>query len=277
MVRDLDAPGTGGVAGAGRRVRRLRAHRRRGHAAPLPGPLLDGRQSVEESRQEIRDTGFSRYPVTGDDVDDVLGFVHVRDMLLVEDPVRTRMSELVRPSSTSRYRPGALGAEPDARPRRSDRRWSWTNTAAPTGSSPSRTWPRVSWARSTTSSMRRPGPPSALDSILVLDGTFEGASILQEFEVSHRHLPAGHRRLRDRRRLPHGAVLGRIPEAGGTRSRSTAAPSRSPRSTSRVKTVRFIPGRLPRARSGPTRRLLRSEPAGPAPPRLASAAARAVP
>ena len=59
--------------------------------------FLDGRQSVAQTRTEIRDSGFSRYPVIGDDVDDVLGFVHVRDMLLVDDPSAARMSELVRP------------------------------------------------------------------------------------------------------------------------------------------------------------------------------------
>ncbi|MDN6330778.1 MAG: hemolysin family protein, partial [Brachybacterium sp.] len=59
--------------------------------------FLDGAQSVTEVRKEIRNSGFSRYPVIGEDVDDVLGFVHVRDMLLVEDPTTTRMSELVRP------------------------------------------------------------------------------------------------------------------------------------------------------------------------------------
>lgn len=58
--------------------------------------FLDGDQSVVQAREEIRDTGFSRYPVTGEDVDDVLGFVHVRDLLLVENPETTRMSELAR-------------------------------------------------------------------------------------------------------------------------------------------------------------------------------------
>ena len=59
--------------------------------------FLDGEQTVVETREEIRATGFSRYPVTGEDVDDVLGFVHVRDMLLVDEPGSTRLSELVRP------------------------------------------------------------------------------------------------------------------------------------------------------------------------------------
>ncbi|WP_422116302.1 hemolysin family protein [Brachybacterium sp. UNK5269] len=59
--------------------------------------FLRGEQTVVETREEIRDTGFSRYPVTGEDVDDVLGFVHVRDLLLVDEPGRTTLAELVRP------------------------------------------------------------------------------------------------------------------------------------------------------------------------------------
>src|SRR5699024_7782723 len=51
--------------------------------------FLHGDRTVVEARPEIRDSGYSRYPVTGEDVDDVLGFVHVRDMLLVEDPEGT--------------------------------------------------------------------------------------------------------------------------------------------------------------------------------------------
>ena len=59
--------------------------------------FLDGERTVVEVREEIRDTGFSRYPVTGEDVDDVLGFVHVRDMLLVEEQGETSLAALVRP------------------------------------------------------------------------------------------------------------------------------------------------------------------------------------
>ena len=59
--------------------------------------FLHGERTVVEARPEIRDSGYSRYPVTGEDVDDVLGFVHVRDMLLVEDPEGTKLSSLVRP------------------------------------------------------------------------------------------------------------------------------------------------------------------------------------
>lgn len=59
--------------------------------------FLEGTDTVAEVRAEIRDTGYSRYPVTGEDVDDILGFVHVRDLLLVDDLSATRMADLVRP------------------------------------------------------------------------------------------------------------------------------------------------------------------------------------
>ncbi|MCT1654810.1 hemolysin family protein [Brachybacterium muris] len=59
--------------------------------------FLDGDDTVAQVRGEIRATGYSRYPVTGEDVDDVLGFAHVRDMLLVDDPATTRLRDLARP------------------------------------------------------------------------------------------------------------------------------------------------------------------------------------
>lgn len=59
--------------------------------------FLDGDDTVAQVRSEIRSTGYSRYPVTGEDVDDVLGFAHVRDMLLVDDPATTRLRDLARP------------------------------------------------------------------------------------------------------------------------------------------------------------------------------------
>ncbi|WP_114853257.1 hemolysin family protein [Brachybacterium sp. YJGR34] len=58
--------------------------------------FLAGDQTVVGAREQIRDSGFSRYPVIGEDVDDVLGFVHVRDLLLVEEPGTTPLSALVR-------------------------------------------------------------------------------------------------------------------------------------------------------------------------------------
>lgn len=59
--------------------------------------FLDGDETVAQVRGEIRSTGYSRYPVTGEDVDDVLGFAHVRDMMLVDDPATTKLRDLARP------------------------------------------------------------------------------------------------------------------------------------------------------------------------------------
>ena len=39
---------------------------------------------------------YSRYPVTGKDFDDVLGFVHVRDLLDVRDPKAKTVRDVVR-------------------------------------------------------------------------------------------------------------------------------------------------------------------------------------
>lgn len=55
-------------------------------------------QSVEELEGFLRSSSHSRYPVLGDTVDDVLGFVHVRDLLTVDDDRRAgvRVADLVR-------------------------------------------------------------------------------------------------------------------------------------------------------------------------------------
>ena len=58
--------------------------------------FLGGDLSVEQARAEVAGTGHSRYPVTGEDLDDVLGFVHVRDLLYVEQPDSTRLASIVR-------------------------------------------------------------------------------------------------------------------------------------------------------------------------------------
>ncbi|MFC7455976.1 hemolysin family protein [Brachybacterium sp. GCM10030267] len=59
--------------------------------------FLPGDATVAGAREVIRETGVSRYPVIGEDVDDVVGFAHVRDLLLVEDPATTRLAEIARP------------------------------------------------------------------------------------------------------------------------------------------------------------------------------------
>lgn len=44
----------------------------------------------------VRDQPYSRYPVTGKDFDDVIGFVHVRDLLDVRDPNAKIVRDVVR-------------------------------------------------------------------------------------------------------------------------------------------------------------------------------------
>ncbi|MGO0575029.1 hemolysin family protein [Ornithinimicrobium panacihumi] len=60
--------------------------------------FLHAEQSVEEVEEFIRTSGRSRYPVTGESVDDILGFVHIRDMLTIDDDKRAgvRVGDLVR-------------------------------------------------------------------------------------------------------------------------------------------------------------------------------------
>ncbi|WP_122260881.1 hemolysin family protein [Ornithinimicrobium cerasi] len=55
-------------------------------------------QTVEELEDFLRTSSHSRYPVLGETVDDVLGFVHVRDLLTIDDALRAevRVGDLVR-------------------------------------------------------------------------------------------------------------------------------------------------------------------------------------
>lgn len=64
--------------------------RPRGEVAFLPADL-----TIEQAIEAVRTRPYSRYPVTGEGFDDVLGFVHVRD-LLGKDGTRT-VGALVRP------------------------------------------------------------------------------------------------------------------------------------------------------------------------------------
>ena len=58
--------------------------------------FLDGDQTIEEAAAFVRDKPYSRYPVTGKDFDDVLGFVHVRDLLDVRDPNARTVRDVTR-------------------------------------------------------------------------------------------------------------------------------------------------------------------------------------
>ncbi|WP_394216086.1 hemolysin family protein [Brachybacterium vulturis] len=176
--------------------------------------FLDGAQTVTEVRVEIRNSGFSRYPVTGEDVDDVLGFVHVRDMLLVEDPAVTRMAELVRPIE---HIPGTVQVLMALNRMRAHADQIAVVVDEYGGTDGIVTledlleelvgeiydeFDRESWPA-----------PGGLDSILEADGTFEGGLILQEFEAATEiGLPdtGGYETVGGFLM----AQLGRIPEAG---------------------------------------------------------------
>ena len=51
---------------------------------------------MAEAAAFVRDQPYSRYPVTGKDFDDVIGFVHVRDLLDVRDPNAKIVRDVVR-------------------------------------------------------------------------------------------------------------------------------------------------------------------------------------
>lgn len=58
--------------------------------------FIDGDQPIEEAAAFVRDKPYSRYPVIGRDFDDVLGFVHVRDLLDVRDPEAKVVADVTR-------------------------------------------------------------------------------------------------------------------------------------------------------------------------------------
>ena len=58
--------------------------------------FIDGAMSLDEAAAFVRDQPYSRYPVTGKDFDDVIGFVHVRDLLDVRDPNAKTVSDVTR-------------------------------------------------------------------------------------------------------------------------------------------------------------------------------------
>ncbi|MCC3291165.1 hemolysin family protein [Arthrobacter sp. zg-Y1110] len=55
---------------------------------------------LEEARRRVRNLPYSRYPVTGASVDDVLGFIHVRDLMPDPDvagPDERTVADILRP------------------------------------------------------------------------------------------------------------------------------------------------------------------------------------
>ncbi|KAD3632816.1 DUF21 domain-containing protein [Arthrobacter yangruifuii] len=55
---------------------------------------------LEEARRRVRHQPYSRYPVTGASVDDIVGFIHVRDLMPdpdAPDPDSRRVADILRP------------------------------------------------------------------------------------------------------------------------------------------------------------------------------------
>ncbi|MDR1512399.1 MAG: hemolysin family protein [Propionibacteriaceae bacterium] len=60
--------------------------------------FLDGDLPARQAIAEIQDAPHSRYPVTGESVDDIIGFLHVRDLTGLDPPtLRAPIRQLVRP------------------------------------------------------------------------------------------------------------------------------------------------------------------------------------
>lgn len=66
--------------------------RPRGDVAFLPGGL-----TVGEAIERVRDLPYSRYPVTGEGFDDIVGFLHVRDLLGLAGTDGRTVADLCRP------------------------------------------------------------------------------------------------------------------------------------------------------------------------------------
>lgn len=70
--------------------------------------FLDADLTLAQALEEVRDQPWSRYPVTGIDFDDVLGFLHIRDLIDAPDPeqpVRRVMREIVALPGTNKLLP----------------------------------------------------------------------------------------------------------------------------------------------------------------------------
>lgn len=59
--------------------------------------FLDGSTPAHQAFRQVQDGSHSRYPVIGKDADEVLGFVHVRDLAALDAVGATPVSQLVRP------------------------------------------------------------------------------------------------------------------------------------------------------------------------------------
>lgn len=58
--------------------------------------FVDGTMSLTAAATFVRDQPYSRFPVTGESFDDILGFVHVRDLLDIRDPEVKTVADVTR-------------------------------------------------------------------------------------------------------------------------------------------------------------------------------------
>ena len=58
--------------------------------------FVDSTMSLTAAAAFVRDQPYSRFPVTGESFDDILGFVHVRDLLDIRDPQAQTVADVTR-------------------------------------------------------------------------------------------------------------------------------------------------------------------------------------
>lgn len=59
--------------------------------------FLEGKDTIQKAAAEVHSLPYSRYPVIGEDFDNVLGFVHVRDLLDVPSANAVTVKDVTRP------------------------------------------------------------------------------------------------------------------------------------------------------------------------------------
>lgn len=65
---------------------------------------LDGQETLQEALVQIRDMAYSRYPVYLDDIDNIVGIIHIKDILnqmqepSVLEKQLTTIDNLIRPA-----------------------------------------------------------------------------------------------------------------------------------------------------------------------------------
>lgn len=62
--------------------------------------LVSGSATVAQALHDVLRDRYSRYPVFGEDTDDILGWVHLRDLLTASDPETTTVASIARKQLT---------------------------------------------------------------------------------------------------------------------------------------------------------------------------------